>query len=83
MQSGQIYTIERVDSEKKPRRYFLKEYDGSPAGWAYGSELKTAPNPNTHEYPFTVIGTRKRNNKQEVLLKYLFYPDKYALKTKN
>ena len=76
MQSGQIYTVSKVDALSSPFRYFLKEYDGTPAGWAYSAELKQAPDPHTHEYPFTILDSRKRNGKEEVLLKYLFYPNK-------
>ena len=76
MQSGQIYTITRIDNSKNPPRYFFREYDGTPAGWAYANELKAAPNPATHEYPFTVLKERKRGRVSEVYVKYLFYPDK-------
>lgn len=76
MQSGQIYTIVKIDDSSLPPKYYLQEYDGSPAGWAYSEELKKAPNPFTHEYPFTIVGERTRKGKREVLLKYLFYPPK-------
>ena len=76
MQSGQIYTITNIDDREAPYRYFFKEYDGTPAGWAYANELKSAPNPATHEYPFTVLKERKKGSRAEVYVKYLFYPDK-------
>ena len=76
MQSGQIYTITRIDKLHRPYRYFLKEYDNTAAGWAYKNELKEAPDPQTYEYPFTIQKERVRKGKTEVLPKYLFYPDK-------
>ena len=76
MQSGQIYEISRIDHKTSPWKYFLNEEDGTEAGWAYGNELKKAPDPKTHVYPFTILNTRKRNGRQEVLVKYLFYPNK-------
>lgn len=76
MQSGQIYKVARIDSLQVPPKYYLQEEDGTASGWSYGNQLKKAPDPKSHVYPFTIVDERVRRGKQEVLLKYLFYPKK-------
>ena len=78
VQSGQIFTVFRVDTTQTPYQYHLKEYDGTNAGWAYQTELKKAPNPYTYEYPYIPLKEKKDSKGRTlVYIKYIYYPKKY------
>ncbi len=75
----QIYEIFRVDAGKSPPLYKLIDLAGdSVKGFFYGSQLSKANRPTYETFRVEdVLKKRTRNNKEEVYVKYLHYPNKF------
>lgn len=80
LQRGQLFRIQRVDAGKKPILYVLEDLLGEKVkGYFYISQLVQSPEPKQGQFfkVQQILKKRKVNGKQEYLVKFLHYPNKF------
>jgi len=76
-----VYQISEIDSSEKPPLYSLIDLmNDKVPGHFYGEELLAAPKIDFENHFFeveTIITKKKINNVPHILVKYMYYPNKF------